>query len=92
MNDYGRRGNCGRPCSGMPANNRQNQMQPQYQAYPASSPCCDRGDELEGMPLAMAYVPWQNWKDIYDLKQAFQTGTIFCELDKPFRWKGGGCR
>ncbi|MDY2886872.1 MULTISPECIES: spore coat associated protein CotJA [Lachnospiraceae] len=51
--------------------------------------CCDRDDALEGMPLAMAYVPWQNWRKIYEPEKAFCRGTIFEELDKPFHGTGG---
>lgn len=51
--------------------------------------CCDRDDALEGMPLAMAYVPWQNWRKIYEPEKAFCRGTIFEELDKPFQGIGG---
>ena len=36
------------------------------------------------MPIAMAYVPIQQWGEIYDLDKAFSRGTIFAELDKPF--------
>ncbi len=40
---------------------------------------CDR------FPIAMAYVPWQHFKGINEnLEDAFQIGTIFPELDKPF--------
>lgn len=40
---------------------------------------------MEHFPLAMAYVPWQHITSIYeDLEEAFKTGTIFPELDKPF--------
>lgn len=36
-------------------------------------------------PVAMAYVPWQRFKGICDnLEEAYQIGTIFPELDKPF--------
>ena len=41
------------------------------------------------MPVAMAYVPWQKWKDIYEPCKALESGTIFAELDKPFLGKGG---
>ncbi|MCU6747803.1 spore coat associated protein CotJA [Faecalicatena acetigenes] len=44
------------------------------------------------MPLAMAYVPWQKWQNIYDTCKAFEQGTIFQELDKPFHGKGGCSR
>ncbi|MBU3841299.1 MAG: spore coat associated protein CotJA [Candidatus Ruminococcus intestinipullorum] len=41
------------------------------------------------MPLAMAYVPWQNWQDIYEVHKGIHRGTIFEELDKPFFGRGG---
>lgn len=38
-------------------------------------------------PLAMAYVPFQQWGEIYDEDKALCQGTLFPELDLPF--KGG---
>ncbi len=35
-------------------------------------------------PLAMAYVPMQQWGETYNLEKGFQKGTIFPELDFPF--------
>ena len=49
-------------------------------------------DTCDDMSLAMAYVPWQKWKDIYELEKALCVGTIFCELDMPFHGKGGVLR
>ena len=49
-------------------------------------------DQLLGMSLAIAYVPWQHWNQTYHLDKAMQTGTIFPELDKPFLGKRGACR
>ena len=37
------------------------------------------------LPLAMAYVPMQSFGEIYECDKALMRGTIFCELDKPFR-------
>lgn len=34
--------------------------------------------------LAMAYVPWQQWRELYTPEVGFKRGTIFSELDKPF--------
>ena len=58
-------------------------------------PSCDsahydyRGyDALDGLPIAMAYVPWQHWKDVYDLCEGLEKGTIFPELYKPFIGRG----
>lgn len=53
--------------------------------------CYKKHDILDGMPLAMAYVPWQEWKCPYEPQKGLQRGTIFPELDKPFYGKGG-CR
>lgn len=46
-------------------------------------------DELRGMPLAMAYVPWQEYECTYEPMQALRAGTIFPELDKPFYGRRG---
>ena len=43
----------------------------------------------ENRTIAMAYVPWQQFRNLYDLEQALQVGTIFAELDKPFTVRGG---
>lgn len=48
-----------------------------------------REDKLQGMPLAMAYVPWQRWGNLYCACKALQAGTVFEELDKPFLGRGG---
>ena len=43
----------------------------------------------ENRTIAMAYVPGQQLRNLYDLEQALQVGTIFAELDKPFTGRGG---
>ena len=63
-------------------------MQSMQRPRPGS---CSR-DQLLGMPLAIAYVPWQHWNETYQLDKAMQVGTIFPELDKPFLGKRGACR
>lgn len=46
---------------------------------------CDRGKEpVDKMMPAMAYVPWQQWEDIYCMEEGFERGTVFAQLDKPF--------
>lgn len=45
---------------------------------------------IDGMPLAMAYVPRQKWQNIYENSKAVMRGTIFSDLDLPF--KGAGKR
>lgn len=51
----------------------------------------EKYDVLSGAPVAMAYVPWQMWSDILDTEKGFCCGTIFGELNKPFRGMGGVC-
>ena len=59
----------------------------------AKTPCSGKAgaDLLQGMPVAMAYVPWQEWGGLYDPRQGFCCGTIFEDLNKPFQGPGG-CR
>lgn len=38
-------------------------------------------------PVAMAYIPFQQFGGLYDSSKALETGTIFMELDKPFTGK-----
>ncbi len=38
----------------------------------------------KSMHLAIASVPFQQWKEVYEEAEAFKRGTIFPELDKPF--------
>lgn len=39
-------------------------------------------------PLAMAYVPFQEWGEVYDDDKALSCGTLFPDLKLPFS-KGG---
>ncbi|QHQ63650.1 spore coat associated protein CotJA [Anaerocolumna sedimenticola] len=52
---------------------------------------CDSGDNstLASPSLAMAYVPVQQFRDLYDINYALQAGTLFKELDLPFYGIGG---
>ena len=54
-----------------------------------SQPCGCRYDALEDFPIAMAYVPWQKWRNLYEPCKGFQRGTIFEDLSKPFHGRGG---
>ncbi len=86
-----RRGNCRGPVSQSPCKPACEAPCPET---PAPVCCNDKGsyDELRGMPIAMAYVPWQEWCSLYEADKGFCRGTIFEELDKPFRGTGGCCR
>ena len=42
------------------------------------------GSFRKDYPLAMAYVPWQQWKNPYGPERGLAQGTIFSELDLAF--------
>ena len=41
--------------------------------------------DINDMPIGMAYVPRQVWRDVYAKDKAIMRGTLFAELDKPFK-------
>ncbi len=43
----------------------------------------------EETPVAMAYVPMQQWSEVYDEAEAFHAGTLFPELNLPFEPEEG---
>lgn len=55
-------------CSVMPSSNRDS--------------CPYQG--VDRLPLAMAYVPWQKWGDLYEPSKGLMVGTVFKDLDYPF--------
>lgn len=42
----------------------------------------------EDTPLAMCYVPWQEYGETYNENTALEKGTIFPDLYFPFQGKG----
>ena len=52
---------------------------------------------LKNYPLAMVYSPIQDFDNLFDTEQALDRGTLFSELDLPFRGESvyksgkGGC-
>ena len=46
--------------------------------------CSSDNKYTENVPVAMAYVPWQKFKMYENLEEAFCTGTIFPDMNKPF--------
>lgn len=42
--------------------------------------------------VAMAYVPFQQWGEIYESSKGLERGTIFPDLDKPFLCGRGDSR
>ena len=87
-NDYMRRSQYSRPAAITPQNS--DCKISALPEKPAEQHCTY--DSLKGLPLAMAYVPWQDFNDLYATEKALCRGTIFQKLDKPFSGKGGCCR
>lgn len=56
---------------------------------------CDKRDYMDKyidkLPLAMAYVPFQKWRKVYDASKGFMCGTIFEELVMPWEGYKGSC-
>ena len=49
--------------------------------------------DMDRFPVAMLYVPWQRWNQTYELDRGLKAGTIFPDLDRPFRGvRKGGCK
>ncbi len=52
---------------------------------------CTAGDGMPAaQPLAMAYVPMQEWRRLYTPADALKYGTLFEELNLPFLGSGVG--
>ena len=49
-----------------------------------------RYESPKDMVVAMAYVPWQYFGEVYEPDKALRIGTIFPELNKPFIGRGCG--
>lgn len=63
----------------------------EYRSHAMPYPAEQKRDSMRSFALAMAYVPWQQWNQTYDLKKAMCAGTIFPELDRRFLGKRGDC-
>jgi hypothetical protein len=55
---------------------------------------CDKSrhdGDFDRFPIAMCYVPWQCFRDLYENEfAALANGTLFKELD--LKWYGRGCK
>ena len=49
----------------------------------------DRSAFPKDTPLAMAYVPFQKFGEVYEPEVAFNMGTLYKELNKPFLGSAG---
>jgi hypothetical protein len=75
-----------RPGYKMPEYKRPECEKPEYTRPECVESVCSA---VDACPLAMAYVPWQQWGPTYKPADAHRRGTIFPELDLPFL--GGEC-
>ncbi len=56
-------------------------QRPQHRPNGIDAACINR------QPLAMAYVPMQAFRETYEPKKALENGTLFPELNMPFKGK-----
>ncbi len=66
----------------------------EYEGHECES--CANDDRMSGFPIAMAYVPHQEWRSVYEAEEALRHGTLFNELNLPFNHsacdKDCGCK
>lgn len=55
-----------------------------YREAKADGGCRECKEDMPGKALAMAYVPWQSWRNLYEVCEGFCKGTIFKELNLEF--------
>lgn len=53
-----------------------------YHEMKKGGTCCE--EDMPGKALAMAYVPWQSFRKLYEICEGFSNGTIFQELNLDF--------
>lgn len=51
---------------------------------PMRPPSRDMSMFPQQVSLAMAYIPFQRWENLYTPEIGFDRGTLFADLDKPF--------
>lgn len=59
-------------------------METQLDACACAEAACGADPQMGHMALAMAYVPWQRWEQLYAPEKALCRGTLFPSLDLPF--------
>lgn len=79
----------------MSYSNNQNNMRTRMQNS-CNAPSMERGCGrqefcIDQYPVAMAYVPWQQFGETYPFEHGFHRGTIFPELDLPFLCANPAC-
>ena len=71
--------------NGLILRERENSLEPKFSAAPHQDGLSRLPDNP---PIAMAYVPYQQINQFYELDKAMSAGTLFPELDLPFE-RGG---
>lgn len=64
---------------------------PDWNSPAPGCPATSAGLLEQNYPVAMAYVPWQQWQTTYPPEQGLTRGTIFPDLDLKFVY-GRCCR
>lgn len=62
------------------------QTAPYSQNMNMSCPATEGGALEQQYPVAMAYVPWQQWQSTYAPERGLVQGTIFPDLDLQFNY------
>lgn len=55
-----------------------------YREVKKNGICSTCEEDMPGKALAMAYVPWQTWENLYEICEGFSAGTIFKDLNLEF--------
>lgn len=75
----GRGGQCG--CNTGQQRNMMRQMRRTDEMERSSR---QTGKMRDDLPVGMAYVPWQEWGEMYEVCKGFREGTMFPELNLIF--------
>lgn len=64
--------------------NMQNRPEPYTEKWNSTRSEISSGRFPKNTPIAMAYVPCQQWTETYSIEKGLERGTVFPELDLPF--------
>ena len=73
--------NCNMPNCNMPRYDMPHNMTGDMDYYMHDRKCSNQCDDF---PIGMGYIPWQEFRNLYEPEKGLHAGTIFMELDKPF--------
>ena len=72
---------CNMPNCNMPRYDMPHNMTGDMDYYMHDRKCANQCDDF---PIGMGYIPWQEFRNLYEPEKGLHAGTIFMELDKPF--------